>query len=345
VDSVSRRLRVEAGTYASERRIESRPPGPGFFILARAQKRDSQEIRVKSRFYVSALFVTLLLALACSDGGQETLQAGAQFPLRIQQNDGQMLMLERAPSRIVSLSPAATEVFCAIGAGDSLVAVDKFANCPLGSKAKPEVDSFQPSLEALAAFRADLVYVFSDQGGIVAALRGLGTPVLFLKPPESLAGVFENIELLGSITGRSTQARDLVAAMQKKRDAITAKVANVTKGPRAFHELSPDYYTIRPDTFTGELYTLLKAENVAAGAPTAFPQLSAEVIIARDPEVIVLVDGTKPAEVGSRPGWANISAVRNNRLCEIDPDLLSRPGPRIVDGLEALSACLYPGGG
>jgi iron complex transport system substrate-binding protein len=300
---------------------------------------------VKSRFGLAGLFVTLLLALACSNNDSEVPRPGSQFPLRIQQSDGQTLVIERAPSRIISLSAAATEVFCAIGAGDSLVAVDKFANCPLGSKAKPEVDSFQPSLEALAAFRADLVYVFSDQGGIVAALRGLGTPVLFLKPPETLAGVFENIELIGSITARTKEGRDLVATMQKKRDAITNKVASVTKGPRAFHELSPDYYTVRPDTFTGELYTLLKAENVAAGAQTAFPQLSAEVIIARDPEVIVLVDGTKPAEVGSRPGWANISAVRNNRLCEIDPGLLSRPGPRIVDGLEALSACLYPGGG
>jgi iron complex transport system substrate-binding protein len=291
------------------------------------------------------VLLSLVFVTGCSAGGSEPTQSSSsQFPLRVQQSDGQTLVIEKAPERIVSLSAAATEVFCAIGAGDRLAAVDKFANCPLGSKTKPEVDSFQPSLEALTAFRSDLVYVFSDQGGIVGALRGLGTPVLFLKPPETLNGVLENIELLGRVTGRDKEARDLVATMQKKRDAVTAKVASVTKGPRAFHELSPDYYTVRPDTFTGELYTLLKAENVAAGAATAFPQLSAEVIVARDPEVIVLVDGTKPADVRGRPGWANVSAVRNNRLCEVNPDLLSRPGPRIVDGLEALAACLYPGG-
>jgi iron complex transport system substrate-binding protein len=292
---------------------------------------------------VSLLTLTLFI-LACSDSSSNAPEAAtSQFPIRVQQSDGQTLVIEKAPERIVSLSAAATEVFCAIGAGDRLAAVDKYANCPANSKAKPEIDSFQPSLEALTAFRSDLVYVFSDQGGIVAALRGLGTPVLFLKPAQTMTGVFENIELMGRITGHDREAGDVVTAMQKKRDAIMAKAGSVTRGPRAFIELSPDYYTVRPDTFTGELITLLKGENIAAGAASAFPQLSAEVIVSRDPEVIVLADGVKAAEVKTRAGWANLSAVKDNRLCEVDPDLVSRPGPRIVDGLEALSACFFPG--
>ena len=297
---------------------------------------------MKPYLLIAALIASL--AIACSNGGEDRGARDAQtaFPLRIPQSDGQTLVLEKAPRRIVSLSAAATEVLCAIGAGDSLAAVDKYANCPAGSKARPEIDSFQPSLEAIAALQPDLVYVFSDQGGIVGALRGIGVPVLFLKPADSIAGVLENIALLGRVTERAPEAASIVDAMQKRRDGVTSRLASVNRGPRAFHELSPDYYTVRNDTFTGELYTLLKADNIAAGSATAYPQLSAEVIVARDPEVIILADGSLPAEVRARPGWAGVSAVRNNRFCSVDPDLVSRPGPRIIDGLEALAACLYP---
>jgi len=286
----------------------------------------------------------LLVATACG-GGQSSrppATSGASFPLTIPESDGQRLTLDSPRQRIVSLSPHATEILCAIGAGDQLVAVDKFANCPRGSKSKPEVDSFQPNLEAIAGFRPDLVYVFSDQGNIVQALRGLGTPVLYLALPTTIEGTFENILLFGRIAGRTKEAGDLVASMRKRVDAVKARVSDVKEGPRFFHEVDATLYTVGPDTFVGELYKLLKGQNIAAGAVGAYPQLSSETVVARDPQVIVLADGEKPAAVKARPGWGTVSAVRSNRICEVDPDLASQPGPRLVDGLEALAKCLYP---
>jgi len=304
----------------------------------------------RKHFVMGVLVVLIAGALAgCGDedeGAQApTSTPASAFPLTIEQSDGEPLTLERAPQRIVSLSAHATEILCAIGAGDQLVAVDMFANCPLGSTAKPEADSFQPNLEAITGYQPDLVYVFSDQGGIVAALRRTETPVLFLELPATLEGVLEQIELFGQLSDHGEEAEALVQSMQEGLDAVRERVAEVEQGPRIFHELDPTYYTVSPDSFTGDMYELLKAENIAAGAMGEAPQLSAEVIIDRDPEVIVLADepaGVTPDSVKQRPGWDQISAVQNDRICIVDPDLVSRPGPRIVEGLEALAECLYP---
>ena len=324
----------------SRRTAVCRPKGRqlrlGLASLATALRRPKG---LQLRLGLASLTLVASLVVACSG---ESTGAPAGDEISVWQSDGQTLVLARPPQRIVSLAPHATEIFCVLGAGDRLVAVDKFANCPAGSGSKPEIDSFQPNLEAIAGMRPDLVYVFANQGGVVEALRRLSIPVLYLEPADDFDGVFENIELAGRLLGREKEASSLVESLQKRRADVTKRVANVSKGPRVFHELDATYFTVRPDTFIGAFYQLLKAENIAAGAPTAFPQLSAEVIIARDPEVIVLADGEKPSTVSARPGWANISAVKNNRLCEVDPDLVSQPGPRIMDGLEALAKCLYP---
>ena len=195
-------------------------------------------------------FMLLTVAVACASGGGAVdgvaVDTGSVFSLRIEQSDGETLVLDRPSARIISLAAHATEVFCALGAGDRLIAVDKHANCPLGSRAKPEVDSFQPNLEAIAGFEPDLVFVFSDQGGIVEALRSLGTPVLYLKSPATLDGVFEQIEVLGRVTDKDAAANALSDRLKAQRDAITARVAAVAQGPRVFHELSPDFYNGAP---------------------------------------------------------------------------------------------------
>lgn len=301
-------------------------------------------------FVIAALLIAAALALAaCGDNDGETPATTptppSAFPLSIEQSDGQQLTLEQPPQRIVSLSAHATEILCAIGAGDQLAAVERYANCPLGSKEKPELDAYKPNLEAIAGYRPDLVYVFSDTDGIVEALRRAAIPVLYLELPSSLEGVLEQIELFGRLSGHENEAQELVQSMRERMDAVREKVADVGQGPRIFHELDPTYFTVAPHSFVGDFYNLLKAKNIAEGAIDEYPQLSAEVIIQRDPEVIILADepaGVTVASVRERPGWDTITAVKNNRICVIDTDIVSRPGPRIVDGLEALAECLYP---
>jgi iron complex transport system substrate-binding protein len=248
----------------------------------------------------------------------------------------------KRPQRIVSLASHATEIFCAIGAGEQLVAVDQFANCPAGSDEKPAVDAFQPSVEAIVAYDPDFVYAWYDPGDLVQSLRNAGVTVFFLAVPADVGGLFDNIRLIGGIAGREEEAETLIADMEAERDAIVAAIIDVETGPRIFHESDASLYTARSDTFVGELYSLLKAQNIADEAENPYPQLSSEAVVAADPEVIVLADFADPAEVAARPGWSAISAVANGRICPVNPDLTDRPGPNIMQGLQALADCLYP---
>lgn len=277
--------------------------------------------------------------------GEATESSETSFPLTIEGSDGVAVTLEAPPRRIVSLSAHATEILCAIGAGDQIVAVERWANCPLGSDEKPALDAYQPNLEAIASYDPDFVYVFNDRDGIVEALRRAGITVLYLELPSSIEGVLEEIELFGRITGHEQEAAELVQSMRERIEAVKEKIADIEVGPRIFHELDPTYYTVAPNSFVGDFYNILKAQNIAEGAETPYPQLSEEVIIERDPEVIILADQgaeVTPETVKARPGWDQITAVKNDRICAVDPDIVSRPGPRVVEGLEALAKCLYP---
>jgi len=133
--------------------------------------------------------------------------------------------------------------------------------------------------------------------------------------------------------------------MEEGIDAITDRLVDVVEGPRVYHELDNTFFTVAPDSFVGDFYNLLEAQNIAEGATTAYPQLTQEEVLARDPEVIILADGDageSPETVKARPGWGAISAVKNDRVYVVDPDIISRPSPRVVEGLEELARFLYP---
>ncbi len=302
-----------------------------------------------------ALALLLALAAACGDGQEggaarpgtptATAAAGVQFPLTLTDGKGRAVSLPAPPERIASLSPAATEILFAIGAGEQVAAVDKFSDYPPEAKSRQQLDAFQPSVEAIVGAQPDLVLVFYDPGNLVDGLANAGVTVFFLDTPNSVDGVLEQIRLLGKATGHPQRAEELVATMQQRIAAIQGRLASVAQGPRVFHEVDNQLYTVAPDSFLGNLYTILKAQNIAAGAGQAFPQLSQEAIVQQDPEVIVLADvaaGESPETVKARPGWGGISAVKNDRIFTIDPDIVSRPGPRLVDALETLAKLLYP---
>ena len=310
---------------------------------------------MRFRFLFLPLTALLLAAAACSDNDEpppaqaplSTEVASASPTIEVEAksftgSDGEAVILESPPERIVSLASHATEIFCAVGAGERLVAVDRFANCSDGGGEKPAVDSFQPSVEAIVAYDPDLVYAWYDPGDLARSLRGVGVTVFLLNVPSDIEGLFDNIRLIGEMTGREDEAAALIAGMEAERDAIVSSIEDVETGPRIFHESGAALYTARSDTFVGELYVLLKAQNIADGAESSYPQLSSEAVVAADPEVIILADFADPAEVASRPGWSAISAVANGRICEVNPDLTDRPGPNIMQGLQALADCLYP---
>lgn len=267
------------------------------------------------------------------------------FPMTLRDSGGASVTLAAPAKRIVSHSPGATEILFAIGAGAQVVAADEFSNYPAAAKALPKVKYTDPSPEAEVALQPDLVILATNQKASVEPFRRLGLPVLFNQEPESLAGVLANVRMLGRVTGRSGEAEELATKMQQRMDAVASKVADVREGPKVFYELSDSLFTASPNTFIGGMVSTLKGRNIAQGAASPFPQLTAEAVIAAAPEVILLADaqhGGAPEQVKARPGWAGIPAVKDNRLHPIDPDLVNRPGPRVVEGLELMARLMYP---
>lgn len=276
----------------------------------------------------------------------------AEFPLSLPRSDGKTLTLTEPVSRIVSLSPGATEILYAIGAEAALVAVDNQADFPEAAANFPtKVDAFEPNVEAIAAANPDLVIVASNNGGIVEALDRLNIPVLFIDldtDVTSIDDVLDQILLYGRITGKDTEAQELARSLNDRVKAVESKLQGLSTvtAPLVYHELDDTFYSVSVDTFIGSLYKTLRLRNIAGdGGGVAYPQLTQEAIIAAMPRVIVLADeeaGVTIESVKARPGWSVLPAVQEDRIYAIDPDIISRPGPRIVDALELLAESVYP---
>jgi iron complex transport system substrate-binding protein len=249
------------------------------------------------------------------------------------------------PHRIVSLSPTATESLFAIGAGKQVVAVDDQSDYPKRAP-KTTLSGFTPNVEAIAAYRPDLVVVQYDSGGVVEALRKLDIRVLVQPSAKNLAVAYAQIKQLGAVTGHKKSATALVTRMKR---AIANAVKATPRKPRTvYHELSPDYYSATSNTFIGGIYKLFGLRNVADAADSSgsggYPQLSAEYILSSNPALIVLADtrccGQSVASVSSRPGWSNISAVRTHSVVAVDDSVASRWGPRVVQFVQTIAKVL-----
>jgi iron complex transport system substrate-binding protein len=298
-----------------------------------------------------ALLLALTLVMAACGGEKEPAASpeptapATDFPLTVTRSDGRNLTIAEAPQRIASLSPAATEVLYAVGAGPQIVATDLQSDYPAEAENTTKLDAFQPNLEAIAGVEADLIIIASNQDDIVEALDRLGETVLFIEVPDTIDGVMGQVWLLARVSGHAEEGGRLAQEMKDRMRAVTDKLADVEEGPRVYHELDNTFFTVAPNSFVGDFYSLLKAHNIAEGAPTAYPQLSQEEILDRDPEVIILADadaGESAQTVKARPGWGVISAVKNDRIYVVDPNIVSRPGPRVADALEQLARVLYP---
>lgn len=318
------------------------------------QKRTSQFAAVA----ILALVAALALAACGGSKGESSVKASTtaeppptaaavSFPVTITDGTGSAVTFEQPVERIISYSPGSTEILFAIGAGQQVAAVDQFSDYPAETQDLPKLEYSDPAPEPAIAHQPDLVIMATRQEGQVDQFRSLGLRVLLLKEPPDLAGVLDHVRLLGRITGHVEEAERLAADLQRRIDAVAARVASIEEGPRVFYELTPDGFTVAPESFVGAMLTLVKARNVAEGSTTPFPQLSVETIIDANPDVILLADsgssgGQSLETVKARPGWAGIDAVMNGRVYPVDGNIFSRPGPRIVDALELLVGILYP---
>jgi iron complex transport system substrate-binding protein len=292
---------------------------------------------------VAAAVVAVVLALLAPVTGFGANRAGGPaFPVTIKAANG-YVTLERRPTRIVSLSPTATETLFAIGAGAQVVAVDEQSNYPAGAP-MTKLSGYRPNAEAVAAYEPDLVVSSSTANGLLPALAKLHVPVLLEPAARSLGDAYVQMRQLGFATGHDGGARKLVARMKQQ---IRAAIAGV---PRArdvsvYHELTTDLYSATSRTFIGRVYALFGFTNIADAADrtaSGYPQLSAEYIVAADPALIVLADskccGQSAATVRARAGWSSIRAVRRGNIVAAGDDITSRWGPRIVDFVRLVAA-------
>ena len=243
------------------------------------------------------------------------------------------------------MSATHTEVLFAIGAGEQVVAVDAFSNYPAEAPVT-DLTGFAPNVEAIVELEADLVVTDGDwDGSSMGALTELGIPVLILPAASTLEDVYAQIESLGAATGHGEDATALAAEMRSDIEELLAGVPSPPEPLTFYHELDASYYSVTSATFIGHIYSLMGLRNIADAAGDGsfgYPQLSEEYIIESDPDLVFLADtlccGVSRETLADRPGWDALSAVNNNAVVELDDDIASRWGPRVVELVQAIAA-------
>lgn len=271
------------------------------------------------------------------------------FPLTVTDDEGVTVELPAEPQKIVSLTPAVTETLFALGAGDRIVGkVEDFTPYPPEVTAIPDVAKFgEVDVEKIVSLGADLVIAGGNSFNPpdkIAQLRKLKVPVVVIYAPD-IAGVLKDIELTGDVVGKGAEARDLTASMQAAFDQVQAATADLAK-PRVFYELdaSQKIYTAAKDSFLEEMITLAGGAPITTGSTTNF-EIPLETLVTANPELILLGDaayGTTADAVKARNGWAGMAAVKTGAIVAVDDVIVSRPGPRLVDGLRALALAIHP---
>jgi iron complex transport system substrate-binding protein len=290
----------------------------------------------KARFRTLAIAIAAIVFTSVLTNPAQA--ATTKYPLTVKFG-GYVTKIPKKPTKIISLSPSATEIFFALGAGSQILAVDSLSNFPTNAPIS-QISAFEPNVEAVIAKKPDLVLLSVESmksSQTRDALMKFGIPVLMEKAPLTLKDVYAENTMLARVTDRQAAGLKLNASMAKSIKNIVAKADKSTK-VRIFHELDDTYYSVTSNTFIGKVYKEFGAVNIADAASGAdssgYPQLSAEYLVKSDPQVIFLADaqyGVTADSVSKRAGWSQISAVKNNKIVELPADIPSRWGPRLVN--------------
>jgi iron complex transport system substrate-binding protein len=264
---------------------------------------------------------------------------------------GRTVTLNHPAQRIISMAPSNTEILFAIGAGSQVIGRDDFSDYPNAVQSLPKVGGTDKyNNEQIVALHPDLVLAAEiNTADQVKALESLGLTVYYLKNPTTLEEMYGNLETVAKLTGHEADAATLIASLKARVAAVDNKIATVTSHPSVFYEMDATDpakpYTAGPGTFIDLLIQRAGGTNIAETSKDQYPQLSLEQVVALNPSFILLGDaayGTTPDVVKARPGWGSLSAVKNSNVIPVDDNLFSRPGPRLVDGLELLAKILHP---
>lgn len=295
------------------------------------------------KFFLITLLISVLTA--CSS------LSPASGNLTFTDGLGREVKLNGPAQRVVSMAPSNTEILFAIGAGNQVVGRDTLSDFPEEAKKLPDIGSTFDALntEQIVSLEPDLVLAAEiNTPEQVKQLQDLGLTVYYLKNPLTLEEMYGNLEIVAQLTGHEKEAATLIDSLKKRVAVVDEKIAPISSRPNVFYELDATDpakpYTAGRGTFITQLIERAGGHNIAADLD-GYPQISLEQVVAADPAFIVLGDaryGVSAETIAQRPGWENLSAVKNGKVLPFNDDLVSRPGPRLVDALEALAKLLRP---
>ena len=298
------------------------------------------------------IILPLLLTLSILIGACSTLVSPGSKPISLTDGMGREVRLSAPAQRIVSLAPSNTEILFALGAADQVVGRDEFSNYPSEVTSVPSIGGSMGNynFENIAVLKPDLVLASSlNTPEQVKSLEELGITVYLLPNPAELEGLYKNLGTVGTLAGKTSQADQLIKDLKSRVNAVENKFSVVDKKPVVFYELdasdAAQPWTSGPGTFLSNLIGLAGGKNAGDGLKGDFTQMSLESLLIKDPDLIILGDsnyGVDLQQVASRPGWDTLSAVKSGQVFPFNDDLVSRPGPRLVDGLEALAQLIHP---
>jgi iron complex transport system substrate-binding protein len=288
-----------------------------------------------------------------ADKEQAENQESAAFPVTIKDALDNEVTIEEEPEKIVSLIPSNTEIAFELGLGDKIVGVSEFDNYPPEAAEKEKIGGMEFNVEKILSLSPDLVLAHgSVMGSATDALqqiRDAGITVLVIEDAKSFEEVYSTIEMIGKATGADEQAEETIGKMKDDLQAVKDKAAKVPEEEKksVFVEVSPspEIFTSGSNTFMDEMLTLINADNAAA-EQEGWVKMNEEAIIALKPDVILTTYGyyTENAKdlVLSREGWEGVPAIKNEQVYDVHSDLVTRTGPRLVQGVEELAKAVYP---
>src|SRR5436309_7926376 len=311
--------------------------------------------------WLSAISYLLMTGLALADGTEEIsmkkqrqqgILTGMPFmanlaPRTFVDDLDRKIYLAKPPTRIVSLAPSITEILYAIGSSEELVCVTQYCDYPPEARLKPKVGYVHPNLESIMALQPDLVLAPREflRADFLGKLEQLKIPA-FILDAKTIEDVLSHIQTLGRMLGRSASADGLAAQMRQRITEIKTRTATLPR-PRLLYVLNSEpLITVGPGSFIHQLIVLAGGTNIARRARSAYPRLNMEEVLKEDPELIVfpvgLVEGIPESEQQVWQRWTTLSAVKRGRFFRISSDLVNRPGPRIVEGLEIFARIIHP---
>lgn len=298
-----------------------------------------------TQFFLIITILAMLLA-GCAPA------ASAPQAITLTDGLGRTVTLDKPAERIVSLAPSATEILFAVGAGKQVIGRDSFSNFPESVKDLQDVGGSMGdySMETITSLNPDLVVLTEiNTPEQVKSLEDLGLTVYYIKNPVHLDGLYPILETVGKLTGHEQEASELVKSLTDRVDTVTKTIAKAQDKPLVFYELDGSDpakpWTSGPNTFMDQLIQMAGGVNVGASMKDAWAQISLEELLVQDPNLILLGDaayGMTAEQVATRSGWKSLSAVKNNSIYAFNDDMASRPGPRMIDGLEALAKLIHP---